>query len=133
MALTDFPRPDGDCGLGFHGSASAWALPGDLDAYARWLHDDLGVRWMKLFSSGTAKVEYARALTHAGIMVIVRFHPDSGTPHPYWIPSADHIRAFWDVGVPYFEGGNEPNLGYECENGIEAAHVDKICEQWLRF
>jgi len=132
VRLIDYPRPQNDTGWGFHDSPGTDCRPSDPAAYARYLYDELGIRWWKALVAGRNKVDLADTFTKQGIEVIVRLY--SERPHPEYKVSLEDVKAYVDVGAHYFEFGNEPNLQEEwnVNSWKEGARVDKVCEQFLR-
>jgi len=129
--MQGYPRPTEDTGWGYHDSTGVYAQPGDLADFARYMRSH-GMTWFKLLVFGTNKVEMARVLAAHGIEVIVRLY--APRPHPHYVVEGNVVRAYTDAGARYFEFGNEPNLKDEWDEAEwnEGAHVDKVCQQWLR-
>jgi uncharacterized coiled-coil protein SlyX len=136
MELKDYPRPADDNGWGFHSSSGAYEQPWMSQAwrekfvgvteisglslpekrkimreYAGMLHEEYGIRWFKLLAASDSQIHFARALVDAGIETIVRMYAHE--PHPTFTADSDLVRRYVDVGVHYFEWGNEPNLYVE--------------------
>ena len=132
LSLMQYPRPAADTGWGFHDSGGVYAQPQDPAAYARYLHDDLGVTWFKALVAGTNKVGLVQAFAKQGIEVIVRLYAQA--PHPNLVVSPADVRAYVQAGAHYFEWGNEPNLYVEWDQAAwnQGARVDRVCEQFLR-
>ncbi len=132
MELKDYPRPTNDTGIGFHDTAQVACRPADPAAYARYLHDDLGVRWYKVLAGGSNKPDLVAAFTAAGIECPVRLY--AYRPHPHHVVRESDVRAYVQAGAHYIEWGNEANLLCEWDEASwrEGAIADKLCEQWLR-
>lgn len=136
--LSCYPRPSPDTGVGMHDSPGPYTVhgPADAAAHARWLRER-GIMWYKIGSDTLMKLARARAYREAGIEVVYRFRPASGHSHPTFVPDTDHLRAVYEAGVNYVEGGNEPNIGAddqgEWEGGYPADRAARLATQWLRF
>jgi len=132
-ALTDYPRPANDTGIGLHLSANAW----DARYYGYALRDvtewrQMGVCWLKVCTGSDAQLEPVKQFVRAGFEVIVRFYEHQ--PHPWYVPPVDLMQRFRDVGVHYVEGGNEPELPCEWKDEhIPARAYTPLAEQYIRF
>lgn len=135
-ALSCYPRPTPDTGVGMHDTPNPYRGPDDPAAHARWLRER-GIMWYKIGANDLAKLDRARIYREHGIEVVYRFRPGRGVSHPNFVPDASHLRAVYEAGVNYVEGGNEPNIGAGNQGEWEEDYPDDRAEilgrQWLRF
>lgn len=135
-ALSCYPRPAPDTGIGMHDTPNPYLGPQDPVAHARWLRER-GIMWYKIGANNLAKLDRARIYREHGIEVVYRFRPVHGHSHPNFVPDPNHLRAVYEAGVNYVEGGNEPNIGAgdqgEWEKEYPDNRAERLAEQWLRF
>jgi GH25 family lysozyme M1 (1,4-beta-N-acetylmuramidase) len=124
-------------GVGLHDTpgagTAAWGYSESL-THAQLLRAH-GVTLYKILSDGANKTERCRAYVNAGIVPIVRPYVDKpwGRDPQSWLPPADIIKPYVDVGVQFFELGNEWNI--ECEwaipyPGAAATIARFVVEAW---
>ncbi|HBY94657.1 MAG TPA: hypothetical protein DEP84_11975, partial [Chloroflexi bacterium] len=135
-ALSCYPRPTPDTGVGMHDTPNPYRGPEDPTAHALWLRER-GIMWYKIGANDVAKLDRARIYREHGIEVIYRFRPGHGVSHPDFVPDPNHLHAVYETGVNYVEGGNEPNIGAGNQGEWEGDYPDNRAEvlgrQWLRF
>lgn len=105
MDLHEFPRPDGDTGIGVHWSFGEPAAVSQRRLRQRWLPllRLLGVKWVRFRHAGGEAL--AELLLENDIMPIVqlrRFAPYPGRPAE---GLEDIVRSYVTLGVRYFELG----------------------------
>lgn len=125
-----YPRPQPDTGLGLHDSHLTGDSPPDLAQHAANLRA-AGISWYKLLAGGVNKVERARIYVEHGIMPIVRLYVSE--PHDEYVPPADQVEAYVEVGAPYIEAGNEPNLKEEWHEWPGWSDFgERLGAQWIK-
>jgi len=93
----------------------------------------LGLKWFKILTDGNpSNIELCSSLIRAGIMPIVRLYTHEQFPDPLGAGLIDHASHLVDVGVKYFEIGNEPNLPNEWESTYKNA-VDFNSDDIIRM
>jgi len=124
----EFPRPSTDTGIGTHDDANCGWKPNDFQAEVAKLKEH-GISWYLFFVCDEGKADWARCLVDNDIMPILRIWP-MYFPKMSFDPA--HLLTYRDVGVKWFEVGNEPNLEGEWSeslpNGREAAR--KVAEKY---
>lgn len=125
--LSDYPRPSFDTGYGFHINGSPYPppLPVMRDRVVPLLKS-LGATWVTLWLVDTDWIDWVKLLQDNGIEVVVRYQPLS-RPHPEFIPKTEEIKKYVDIGVHYFQPGNEPNLVRENPYGTP----EQVAMQWV--
>jgi hypothetical protein len=76
--------------------------------------NSLGIKWFKILSSGQPEnVRLCESLIENGITPVVRLYTHEQFPNSMSDTLMQHVFDLIDVGVLYFEIGNEPNLPHE--------------------
>lgn len=150
LALSAYPVPAFNTGLGVHGGPNLSFPMGEHPSDWPWWADELqamGVTWLKLLSGGTSALECARYFMGRGIMPVVRLFRAS--PNPGCMVEDDPlgrgaVAQFVAAGVKYFEVNNEPNLldewaGDKNAEGVPAKwqqynpyQPDVVADSWLK-
>lgn len=129
--MNEWPRPNKDTGIGLHDHANCGWKPNDFQAEVAKFKEH-GVSWYLFFVCDEGKADWARCLVDNDIMPILRIWPMS---FPKMSFDMAHLLAYRDVGVKWFEVGNEPNLEGEWSgtlpNGRDAAR--KVAENYARI
>jgi len=72
---------------------------------------ELGMKWFKILTDGNpANITLCSKLIANGIQPVVRLYTHEQFPDSLGAGLIDHAKRLVDVGVKYFEIGNEPNL-----------------------
>ncbi|MCO6451062.1 MAG: carboxypeptidase regulatory-like domain-containing protein [Caldilineales bacterium] len=131
--LSEYPRPPEDNGRGVHWSASVYHPTGA--ALQRWIGElqAMQVKWLKLLDDGGgSSLEICRALLDNGIMPIVRMYRERPNPGRIGGREKGAIRSLIDIGVPYFETNNEPNLRAEWQDDIRPGNwLDIVVDNFI--
>jgi hypothetical protein len=133
-ALSSYPQPKENTGIGLHLSANAWdsryygdGAKRDMDTWRQ-----MGVTWLKVLTGSDSQLAPVMEFVKGGFEVIVRFY--AYQPHPGFVPAVDMMKRFADVGVHYVEGGNEPELPGEWDgHTIPADCINKLAHEYIRF
>lgn len=127
MQLTDYPRPAGDTGRGFHWIPTLHSDPGVVD---RFVQDakNMGASWMTFLNDGTqvgGNDYLVKKLVENHIEPVMRIYTANGSPISGDLTGM--VRHYADLGVHYFLPYNEPNLPSENPDGQVSAggYVDR--------
>ena len=120
-----FPRPAEDTGAGVHGGANGYHPLGDNDGLIPGMLDEMramGLRWVKLVDIDGASYNACRMVLERGMMPVVRLYRER--PYPGRLTYKQRVAAkdLANLGVRYFERGNEPNLDCEWQQGQWPGH-----------
>ena len=131
MELRDYPRPPADTGWGFHDSAGADRRPTYEAAYARYLHDELGITWFKILAMGGNKVDLVETFTAPAL---VHRPPVRAPASPALYRQQTEVRAYVRPAPTTLSGAtSEPHSQWQrAKSWDEGARVDKVCQQFLR-
>ena len=127
--LLKYPRPSDDNRRGLHWSTnpSKWGK----DRLEFWLNEIKGMnlKWVKLFDTGSGTCfELAMRLVDLEIMPVVRMY----TLYPHKFLNWDVVKRYVDIGVVWFEFGNEPDLALEWErNAIPEGWLNIVVERFV--
>ncbi|MCL5961964.1 MAG: hypothetical protein M1358_22075 [Chloroflexi bacterium] len=129
MALSDFPRPEGDNGRGMHWVPITHSASWAVDRFVKEAKD-MKVKWMVILNDD-AKVgenDYlVKKLVDNGIMPVMRLYTPHGRPIQGDIGAL--VRHYKPMGVNYYQLYNEPNLNVENPDGIP--NVDRYLDTWI--
>jgi hypothetical protein len=129
MALSAYPRPDGDNGRGLHWVPTTSQSTAVVDRFVAEAQR-MGVKWVTLLNNGTnvGDNDYlVKKLVGAGIAPVMRLYTPTLQPIDGDIEGL--VRHYVGLGVHYFQPFNEPNLN--CENPDGKVSVDRYLDAWL--
>lgn len=127
MKLSEFPRPSNDTARGVHWHGIPYHYP--LKDWPYWREQLLAmnIKWVKfLDDTGGSGLPLAMRLVDIGIMPVVRLYRNQQNPGTIGDRGATAVREYVDIGAPYFESNNEPDLALEWRGG-------KRPENWLEI
>ncbi len=119
MELHEYPRPQGDTGIGVHWSAGFPASVGLGRVRDFWLPElqAMGVKWVKL-ARHDGGLEIIDLLVAHDIMPIVRVMKPAPNPGRLGAEELRVVRELVAAGVRYIEFNNEPDQPREWEHGL---------------
>lgn len=129
MALSDYPRPDGDNGRGMHWAPTTKQSNAAVDRFVAEARK-MGVKWITFLNDGAniGQNDYlVKKLVGAGIEPIMRLY--SPTLEPIKGDIEGMVRHYVAEGVRYFQPFNEPNLNIENPDGVPS--VDHYLDCWI--
>ncbi|MCC7353534.1 MAG: hypothetical protein IT330_07220 [Anaerolineae bacterium] len=129
LALRDYPRPPADNGRGIHWIPTTRQPQEVVDRFVGRLQD-LGMRWVTFLNEAgdlTGNEYLVRRLVSNGAMPIMRIYTESGAAIQEDVTAL--VQRYRQLGVPYFQLFNEPNL--RVENEGKAPDVNRYLDLWL--
>ncbi|MCL5264138.1 MAG: hypothetical protein M1343_02910 [Chloroflexi bacterium] len=129
MALSDFPRPEGDNGRGMHWVPTLSSSNAVVDRFVREAKE-MKIKWMVILNDDAkigANDYLVKQLVANGIMPIMRIYTPNGKPVQGDIGAL--VKHYRSLGVYYYQLYNEPNLNVENPDGIP--NVDRYLDRWL--
>lgn len=138
-----YPRPPDDTGAGVHGGANAYHPLGDNDGLIPGILDEMhrcGLRWVKLLDADGSSYNACRMALERGMMPVVRLYRERPYPGTLTDKQLAAARDLVNLGVRYFERGNEPNVDWEWQpdkwpgydwNAWTAATFDALARDWF--
>ncbi len=129
MALSDYPRPAGDTGRGFHWIPTLHQDPAVVDAFVQ-KAKQLGASWITFLNDGSQVGDndyLVQKLVQNGIEPVMRIY----TPHgqPIGGDLTGMVQHYAALGVHYFLPYNEPNLPDENPDG--QVSVSGYVDRWI--
>ena len=125
-ALSDWPRPKNNTGIGLHYNTKP-AGPPTADVIALWKR--MGEQRIKLLANGDDMVNNSRLLSQAGFEIMVRFY---APPINLGVPASDLMKKYAQAGVTWAEGlTNEPEI--EWNKPPNATNIDNLARQHIKF
>jgi hypothetical protein len=122
---SSYPRPSGDTGIMFHASANGNYPLGRPEHWPLWIAriKAMGGTWVKVLLMSDCKADpneapmkAIKALVDAGLEVVVRLFRERPNPGILTNQQLAQIPVLVNLGISYFESGNEPNLFVEWQN-----------------
>lgn len=129
MALTDYPRPVGDNGMGVHWIPTVRQTHAEIDHFVEEAKA-MGMKWVLFLNEGTdtsANDYLVNKLTQAGIEPMMRIYTPGLTPVTGDLQGL--VRHYRELGVRYFQLYNEPNL--MVETGGQYPDVEHYLDLWV--
>lgn len=129
MALSDFPRPEGDNGRGMHWVPTLSSSNAVVDRFVKEAKE-MKIKWMVILNDDAkigANDYLVKQLVANGIMPIMRIYTPNGKPVQGDIGAL--VKHYRSLGVYYYQLYNEPNLNVENPDGIP--NVDRYLDRWL--
>ncbi|MHB0877382.1 MAG: hypothetical protein ACYC5O_15200 [Anaerolineae bacterium] len=129
LAMSDFPRPAGDNGMGIHWVPTLQSSPEVVDTFVEQAAD-MGMKWVVFLNDGTnvGDNDYlVKRLVEKGIMPVLRVFTNGLEPVSGDLQAmVSHYRS---LGVSYFQLYNEPNLMVETHG--QTPDVDEYLDLWI--
>lgn len=129
MALSEFPRPEGDNGRGMHWIPTTRSSDDVVDRFVREAKE-MKIKWMVILNDD-AKIgenDYlVKQLVANGIMPIMRIYTPNGRPIQGDLEKL--VTHYRQLGVFYYQLYNEPNLNVENPDGVP--NVDRYLDKWI--
>ena len=127
MQLSDYPKPAGDTGRGFHWIPTLHQDPAAVDTFVQDAKN-LGASWVTFLNDGSnvGQNDYlVQKLVENNIEPVMRIYTPNGQPISGDLTGM--VQHYAALGVHYFLPYNEPNLPEENPNGQVSAsgYVDR--------
>ena len=116
MKILDYPRPDGDTGIGFHWFPDVYHYSDEIYGTFMPRLKSLGVSWLTILSEPDKPIPsfFIKGLIEQGIEPVIRVYTPSVRPlEQSTLGALCETYARW--GVHYIHVFNEPNLEVEWE------------------
>lgn len=129
MALSEFPRPQGDNGRGMHWVPITSTASDVVDRFVKEARE-MKIKWMVILNDDAnvgANDYLVKRLVANGIMPIMRIYTPGGRPIQGDVEAL--VNHYRQLGVQYYQLYNEPNLNVESPNGVP--NVDEYLDRWI--